>query len=510
MSLFPAYAQENITESIQEAASVSPTLEASLLASDEEELRSCEESSDRENQASLRILPSPPPPPSCDYYQDRVRDTGNLRVSTLYYPGRPNINCRHFISGIDFDRLPSVKFNGTIIPYSKTVRNLGGIIDHHFSWRPQVETVRKNYSSRDELTLGTAGGRRERRRRHSKRYFESAAPPPPPERDEAAARSAAYRRMLADAPTDVDLWLRYIHFLEWSRGGGAALQAAAEAGAALRGGEPRGAGLIRDARLELARRHLPATEYLTVLRDMIADEKSVSARCELWAELVESAGARAGAGAGEGALQVLRAALADVARHAPAYPRLLYAYVKTGDRRPSSGSVIRQVSLSGQIGGIPFVVCSLKLLLPPDRSFSDRVPRFHKINGSVLRAAGLWESLVLLVELVATVNFPPSAAFPPRAGAGAGAGAGAEAERALAAAEEAVARGGLPLGARWARVERARAAAHWRPATDLAPDQLQADPQRAPLAGDVCDAVRGGAAAPLALAVALLMLAKVQ
>lgn len=55
---------------------VSPAREAQLLESD------CDEEP-----------PAPPPPPvisRCeDFYLDPKLDYGNLRVSTLYYPGRP-------------------------------------------------------------------------------------------------------------------------------------------------------------------------------------------------------------------------------------------------------------------------------------------------------------------------------------------------------------------------------------------------------------------------------------
>lgn len=37
------------------------------------------------------------------------------------------------------------------------------------------------------------------------------------------------------------------------------------------------------------------------------------------------------------------------------------------------------------------------------------------VAGATLRAAGLWEQLVLLLELVCAVNYPPSGAFPPPA-----------------------------------------------------------------------------------------------
>lgn len=67
---------------------------------------------------------------------------------------------------------------------------------------------------------------------------------------------------------------------------------------------------------------------------------------------------------------------------------------------------------------------------------------------------------------------------------------------------------GLPLSARWVRVERARAAAHWRP---VRAGEAPLDPQRAPLAPDVADLLLPVAAPGelLQLSVRLLQLAKV-
>ncbi|KAL4709695.1 hypothetical protein ACJJTC_007426 [Scirpophaga incertulas] len=89
----------------------------------------------------------------------------------------------------------------------------------------------------------------------------------------------------------------------------------------------------------------------------------------------------------------------------------------------------------------------------PARAYPDLL----YVYGCVLAAAGLWETLTLLVELAAAMNFPPSEQFPPR-------DLDPHAEERLERAEASIAVSGLPLSARWARVERARAAAHWRPA----------------------------------------------
>lgn len=70
-----------------------------------------------------------------------------------------------------------------------------------------------------------------------------------------------------------------------------------------------------------------------------------------------------------------------------------------------------------------------------------------------------------------------------------------------------MARSGLPLSARWVRVERARAAAHWR-----AGEATDPDPQRAPDAAGLVDLLLPGAETrhhALLLAATLLRLAKV-
>lgn len=171
-------------------------------------------------------------------------------------------------------------------------------------------------------------------------------------------------------------------------------------------------------------------------------EKRVHVRLELWTRLVETLGAA-------GCLAGAAAALVHLASEPAAYPRLVYAY------------------------------------------------------GCVLRAAGLWERLVLAVELTAVMSFPPCAAFPPPTDE--------EAERrceeALQKREDEACSSGLPLNVVWARVERLRGAAHWRPARHA----TDSDPQRAPAAADSAELLRPvrGERAAAALAVTLLRLAKV-
>ncbi|XP_028158724.1 uncharacterized protein LOC114351644 [Ostrinia furnacalis] len=153
MSLFPAYALEDAESctDVQGMQEMSPACEASLLASDDEA-------------PPPRSPPPPPPPPPPSFrdtfYLDPKSDYGNLRVSTLYYPGRPQ------------------------------------------------------YASRSSAALGAAGGAGGAggAGARKRRYFEARAPEPGPLADELAPRLAAFRAMLADTPTDVDLWLQFIRF----------------------------------------------------------------------------------------------------------------------------------------------------------------------------------------------------------------------------------------------------------------------------------------------------------
>ncbi|KAH9633794.1 hypothetical protein HF086_005428 [Spodoptera exigua] len=179
MSLFPAYGNESSEKIAQqeEHSNESLALEAQLLASD----------NDEEHEGSSHTEPTAPcqslQPPECDYYIDCKLDVGNLRVSTLYYPGRP-----------------------------------------------QYSTL----SSRDALGCPGAGAKAGRRR--IRRYYSAGASSADASPDaELAQRTRAFRDMLADNPTDESLWLRFIEFQEVTRGAEAALSAAEEAAASAGG-----------------------------------------------------------------------------------------------------------------------------------------------------------------------------------------------------------------------------------------------------------------------------------
>ncbi|XP_047531304.1 uncharacterized protein LOC125066992 isoform X2 [Vanessa atalanta] len=141
--------------------------------------------------------------------------------------------------------------------------------------------------------------------------------------------------------------------------------------------------------------------------------------------------------------------------------------------------------------------------LADTRALPQAYPRIFYCVGSYLRAGGLWERLVMSVELVVAMNYA-SAAFPPPDDPD----LRERSERRLRDLEDKVAASGLPLSTRWVRVERARAAAHWRPAP---PAARSPDPQRTPLPHDVADLLLPVAADDelLQLSVRLLLLAKV-
>ncbi|XP_059057465.1 nuclease SbcCD subunit C-like [Achroia grisella] len=384
MSLFPAYANkqdacefEDITvtfakESQDWQQDATDSRETYLLASDDED----------SGKAAVERARSPPPTPQCsDFYVDTKLDRGNLHVSTLYYPGRPQYT------------VPAAPRPARL----RGRRYFHAPPDHH----------------------------------HHHHHHDHEA--------EVSARVATFKAMLTDTPHDEDLWLRFIDFQEQWRGGAAALAAATEAAER----RPRARALAA-ARWRLARLHLPAADYVASLRAAAHAERSESVRAELWALLVAAAAAATGADARAPAAAAA-AALADCAR--AAYPRLLFAY------------------------------------------------------GSFLQSAGLWEQLVLLLELVLAMSFPPSDAFPPRPDPA----REAELELRLRRYEDEAVASGLPLSTVWVRVERARAEAHWRPAA--AGDDVAADPQRAPLAADVAPLLRP--AGGLALLVQALRLARV-
>ncbi|CAH1636262.1 unnamed protein product [Spodoptera littoralis] len=390
MSLFPAYANDSndtCSEKIdqyEECCGESLALEAQLLASDnDEEHDGGSHTAPPAACQSLQLL-------DCDYYVDCKLDVGNLRVSTLYYPGRPQ-----------------------------------------YSTLPPREA------------LGGAGARAEPGRRRARRYYSAGAGSGASSADalpdeELAERTRAYRDMLADNPTDESLWLQFIEFQELTRGAEAGLAAAESAARATR--SPRVRAALHRARA-LA---LSPLRRLDMLRRELALAESDDERTELWLRTLGCAGAAGGAELDAAA----RAALGACRASAAAYPLLLYAY------------------------------------------------------GAGLRAAGHWERLVLLLELVLSMNFPP-AAFPPPPDPM----QLADQERRLHDLEDKVVCSGLPLSTVWVRVERARAAVHWR-AVEAGAVPAE-DPQRAPVPADVAHLLQpAGAAAPL-LVLQALRLAKV-
>ncbi|XP_038214323.1 uncharacterized protein LOC119834108 [Zerene cesonia] len=381
MALFPAYSD---TEGLKDGPNalvdlpVTEAMEVQLLASDSEEEKTTSVKRRHESTTNTSDLSS------CDFYIDCKLDRGNLRVSTLYYPGRPQYSYVNALS----------------VGVKKVCKDKGS------GWR-----------------------------RYYLKHLQDEA-----DSTQVVERQTAYRKLLTESPQDQMLWEAYIDFQEMCVGVDSALDTAREALAQL----PNSTRL-RDRLFVLMKAALPHRQYLEGLRDMLVKEKCMSVRTEVWAQLVRASGAGgeggAGAGAGDAALA---AALADTRHYAPAYPRLLHAF------------------------------------------------------GAYLRAAGLWERLVLAIELLVAMNFP-SPSFPPAPPAPP---AALRAEERLQELEDKAVRSGLPSGAVWVRVERARAAAHWRPARAPA-----ADPQRAPLPHDVAELLRPLAAPQLAPR--LLLLAKV-
>lgn len=54
----------------------------------------------------------------------------------------------YFISRIDWHLLPQISFDGTHVPYSSKVKNLGIFMDNNLSWGPQLDEVsRKMFAS---------------------------------------------------------------------------------------------------------------------------------------------------------------------------------------------------------------------------------------------------------------------------------------------------------------------------------------------------------------------------
>ncbi|XP_047523694.1 uncharacterized protein LOC125062143 isoform X1 [Pieris napi] len=378
MSLFPAYVevvgfkedQLSNTEKRLSSHDITEAMEVQLLSSDVEDDAVAH---DRCCKPLLQSTLS-----SDDFYLDCKVDYGNLHVSTLYYPGRPQ------------------------------------------------------YNYTNSLTIGSKQSKKDEKKRW-KRYFSKEITD---ESDSLTERLIAYRKLLTETPDDLQLWESYIDFREVCESVEGALEAAREAA-----GRLPDSVRLRERLLDLMQTALPRRRYVEELRESLRKERRPSVRTETWARLVAAAGPE-----GE-ATETARAALADCGRRPAAALRLLHAF------------------------------------------------------GLGLRSAGLWERLVLAVELLVAMNLP-APEFPPAPSES------AAAERRLLDLEDEAVRSGLPVGVVWTRVERARAAAHWRPAAPRASD---ADPQRAPLPADVADLLLPvvGDADVAGLAVRLLLLAKV-
>ncbi|XP_041975729.1 uncharacterized protein LOC121730653 [Aricia agestis] len=390
MALFPAYLSvseedrknngSNTLLSWKDEDLPSEAVESQLLASDTDEESEKYVQNNAQIMSNIKAVPS-----KCDeYYLDSICDYGNLNVSTLYYPGRPEYYCKK------------------------------GKID-----------CKKN-------------------KRYVRRYYTSYIPH---ESDATAVtqRADAYQLLLAQNPQDVALWEKFIDFQEVCGSAESALAAAEQAAERVPG-----SAVLLQRLLDALEAALPPRELLGRLRALLAAEPRPEARLPLWERLLAALGGDPAADA-DAATAAAAAALADTRAALAAYPRLLYA------------------------------------------------------AGLQLRAAGLWERLVLLLELAVAMNLPtlgPAPAFPPPFDPE----AYARAELRLQEIEDEATASGLPLSAVWVRVERARAAAHWRPAPAGPPP---ADPQRAPPPHLLADLLRPLAGPPLPLAARLLRLAKV-
>ncbi|XP_045522067.1 uncharacterized protein LOC123712827 [Pieris brassicae] len=378
MSLFPAYVEviglkeDQLSNAEKRLSShdITEAMEVQLLSSDVEDDTAAH---DRSCKPLLQSTLS-----SDDFYLDCKVDYGNLHVSTLYYPGRPQ------------------------------------------------------YNYTNSLTIGSKQTKKDEKKRW-KRYFSKEITDVS---DSLTERLIAYRKLLTETPDDLQLWEAYIDFREVCESVEGALEATREAA-----GRLPDSGRLRERLFDLMQTALPRRRYVEELRESLSKERRPSVRTETWARLVAAAGAEAEA------TDTLRAALADCGRRPASALRLLHAF------------------------------------------------------GLALRSAGLWERLVLAVELLVAMNLP-SPAFPPAPSDD------DAAERRLLDLEDEAVRSGLPVGVVWTRVERARAAAHWRPA---APRASVVDPQRAPLPADVADLLLPvvGDADVAGLAVRLLLLAKV-
>ncbi|XP_068617416.1 uncharacterized protein [Battus philenor] len=259
MSLFPAYSPNVLTENKDDEqvrwesdppSETNDVMEAELLASDVEE-----------ETVSRRVETIPAS--NDDFYVDCKMDCGNLRVSTLYYPGRPQ--------------------------YESSTRRL------------------------DE---GRQSGKERKARR---RYFRKRVPDDP-DTAAVAERASAYRRLLDDSPHDVSLWERYIDFMERCASEKEAVEAV-ELAVAKAGGSRE----LRTRMYAALRRTLPSQPYAERLRNSLAKERDMNIRLELWLELMRAVGSAAEGGV-QAVTSVVGAALNDTRNMHSAYADLLYEY----------------------------------------------------------------------------------------------------------------------------------------------------------------------------------------
>ncbi|XP_013141545.1 PREDICTED: uncharacterized protein LOC106105667 [Papilio polytes] len=220
MALFPAYSARSLDEGDDDAArwplKSDDVLEDELLASDTDEEMDTSPEMEKE------------PAKNDDYYVDCKMDNGNRRVSTLYYPGRPQ--------------------------YERSSGRLGEPEDD----RPQ--------------------------RSRPRRYFRQRVP----DTEDSSAvqeRAAAMRRVLEGSPQDVELWEKYIDFME-SYGGEKDAIDAVELAVSKNGSSRR----LRMRWYAVMRHALPPQPYAERLRENLAKEKDLEIRLELWLQLIIESG----------------------------------------------------------------------------------------------------------------------------------------------------------------------------------------------------------------------------
>ncbi|KAI8422023.1 hypothetical protein MSG28_009924 [Choristoneura fumiferana] len=269
MSLFPAYGQEGAASEVTELAE--PAAAARWAAAPESELLASSDS-DAEpagSGAAAAVAAAAAAPPEADYYEDRRFDGGNLRVSTIYFPGRPQSPSLFIV----LRRLPA--FPRCILFVDTTARIC--LVHWECAARRGAPASARGATGRGGGGGGRGGG---------------AGGAGGAEGE----RAAALRRALAARPADEDLWLQYIDYQEWMSGSGAALAAAEEGAARL----PR-AGRLAARRLRALQAHAGPHRALAALRDMLAAgnppaQGSGAARFAV-AAAGDAAGARGDAGA---------------------------------------------------------------------------------------------------------------------------------------------------------------------------------------------------------------------